>query len=221
MNTRIVIGLSVFVILLLVGAGVFVMFYADSSIQQVRVYEVPEYTEPQPNAQVVVTDTTVSEPEPYVSETADSSSSDLAVADETIIASDEVLNEFDMALADVEEEEVETTDSAYAAALNPPTPPTRGLIDLIDAVPDDATYDEFERTMMDYVLTYYPLAALEPEEVSQLDPQAKAAYDRQEAALHKEVMDMTKEDFASVSPEMLATFPADMANLFEKEGLMP
>ena len=221
MNTRIVIGLSVFVILLLVGAGVFVMFYADSSIQQVRVYEVPEYTEPQPNAQVVVTDTTVSEPEPYVSETADSSSSDLAVADETIIASDEVLNEFDMALADVEEEEVETTDSAYAAALNPPTPPTRGLIDLIDAVPDDATYDEFERTMTDYVLTYYPLAALEPEEVSQLDPQAKAAYDRQEAALHKEVMDMIKEDFASVSPEMLATFPADMANLFEKEGLMP
>ena len=221
MNTRIVIGLSVFVILLLVGAGVFVMFYADSSIQQVRVYEVPEYTEPQPDAQAVVADTTVSEPEPYVSETADSSNSDLAVADETIIVSEEVLNEFDMALADVEEEAVETTDSAYAAALNPPTPPERGLIALIDAAPDDATYEEFERRMTDYALTYYPLAVLEPEEVSQLDPQAKAAYDRQEAALHKEVMDMIKDDFASMSPEMLATFPADMTNLFEKEGVLP
>lgn len=221
MNTRIVIGLSAFVILLLVGAGVFVMFYADSSIQQVRVYEVPEYTEPQPDAQAVVADTTFSEPEPHVSETTDSSNSDLAVADETIIVSEEVLNEFDMALADVEEEAVETTDSTYAAALNPPTPPERGLIALIDATPDDATYEEFEERFTEYTLTYYPLTMLEPEEVALLDPEAKAAYERQKAASHKEFIDMLREDFASMSPEMLATLPGDMKELFEKEGILP
>lgn len=221
MNTRIVIGLSVFVILLLVGAGVFVMFYADSSIQQVRVYEVPEYTEPQPDAQAVVADTTVSEPEPYVSETADSSNSDLAVADETIIVSDEVLNEFDMALADVEEEAVETKDSAYAAAMNPPTPPTRGLVTLIDSFPDDGTYEEFESYLTDYALTYYPLTLLEPEEVRLLIPQVKAAYDQQKAAFHKEFVDMFKEDFAAASPEMLSRITGDMATLFKKEGILP
>lgn len=221
MNTRIVIGLSAFVILLLVGAGVFVMFYADSSIQQVRVYEVPEYTEPQPDAQAVVADTTFSEPEPHVSETTDSSNSDLAVADETIIVSEEVLNEFDMALADVEEEAVETTDSTYAAALNPPEAPPRGFINLIENMPDDATDEEFEARFTEYTLTHYPLTMLEPHEVNLLDSQAKAAYDRQQAASHKEAMDMIKETFGSMPPEILATFPTDMTNLFEKEGLLP
>ena len=121
----------------------------------------------------------------------------------------------------VQQAGIDETVNADAAALNPPTPPTRGLIDLIESIPDDATYAEFEARFMEYTLTYYPLTMLEPHEIALLDPEAKAAYERQQAASHKEAMDMIREDFASASPEMLGMLTAEMRDLFEKEGILP
>ncbi len=116
---------------------------------------------------------------------------------------------------------IDETVNADAAALNPPEAPPRGFINLLESMPDDTTYEEFEKRFTEYTLTYYPLTMLEPEEIDLLGPEAKAAYDRQQAASHKEVMDMIREDFASMDPEILATFPAEMRDLFEKEGILP
>ena len=120
MKPRLVVGISVSIILLLVGIGVFVVPNMDSTVQQVRVYEVPEYTEPQPDVTVVV-DTAASVPQSFVSGTTNNSSSDLAV---------------------------DPMDNAYAAALNPPAPPSGGLIAVVDAPElEDASYEEFEEAM--------------------------------------------------------------------------
>ena len=54
------------------------------------------------------------------------------------------------------------------------------------------------------------MVALEPEEVSQLDEWTRAAYDRQKAAVHKEVFDMARDAFASTLPELIVMFPPDL-----------
>lgn len=209
MNRRmLVIGISIVVALLLVG-----------------VYETPSTRTDQQNASMplVLSSPVAREKAAFQADVQrELDGADLLVeqvdreADSFLEASEPVEPE----IVDVGQDE-ESEDDAYAAALNPPMPPTRGLINLIDALPDDATYEEFEERFTEYTLTYYPLTMLEPREVRLLGPQAKEAYERQKAASHKEFVDMFKEDFASASPEMLAMLTAEMRDLFEKEGILP
>lgn len=217
--------------LLLVGAGVFIR-HASKPIEVVKVYQVP-------NAQSTVDSKSL----PLALFSPVAKEKDVLKADvqrqidevdryierqnqlriENSKHRDPFLEEsesLDTEIGDLGQN-TQSEDDKYAAALNPPTAPTRGLINLLESLPDDATYEEFEARFTDYTLTYYPLTMLEPHEVDLLGPEVKAAYDRQQAASHKEAMDMIKETFGSMPPEILATLPTDMKNLFEKEGVLP
>ena len=225
MNTqRLVIGIRVAVILLLVGVYVFIM-HASKPIEVVKIYETPDARTDQQKGSMPLALSS-----PVAREKAAFEADVQRELDATDLSVEQVDRQKDPFLEESEsvepevayyEQAEESEDTAYTAALNPPTAPPRGLINLLESLPDDTTYEEFEERFTEYTLTYYPLTMLEPEEVDLLGPEAKAAYDKQKAASHKEAMDMIKETFGSMPPEILATFPAEMTNLFEKEGLMP
>lgn len=225
MNTRmLVIGISVAVILLLVGVYVFIM-HASKPIEVVKIYETPDARTDQQKGSMPLALSS-----PVAREKAAFEADVQRELDATDLSVEQVDRQKDPFIEESEsvepevayyEQAEESEDPAYAAALNPPTAPTQGLIDLLESLPDDATYEEFEQRFTEYTLTYYPLTMLEPHEVSLLGPEAKVAYDKQQAASHKETMDMIRETFGSMSPEILATLPTDMKNLFEKEGVLP
>lgn len=225
MNTRrLVIGISVAVILLLVGAYVFIM-HASKPIEVVKIYETPDArTDQQKGSMPLALSSPVAREkaafEADVQRELDAI--DLSV-EQVDRQKDPFIEESESVEPEVAyyEQAEESEDTAYAAALNPPTAPTRGLINLLESLPDDTTYEEFEQRFTEYTLTYYPLTMLEPEGVDLLGPEAKAAYDKQKAASHKEAMDMIREDFASASPELLGMLTPDMRDLFEKEGVLP
>ncbi len=226
MNTRmLVIGTSVALVLLLVGVGVFISHNMNASAP-IKVYELPDSTSITEYVPAPVLAVGEGEVKPAHNTSGETPSAVPIVesSSDTIHYEDELaplIDDLDTGQVAIINESAAVEDSEHAAALNPPTPPTRGLVNLINATPDDSTGEELEQRIMEYTRTYYPLTVLEPHEVSLLDPQAKAAYERQQAAAHKEAMDMIKETFGSMPLEILATFPADMMNTFEKEGLLP
>ncbi len=205
-------------VILIVVVGV-IIHLRNAPVEHVKVYEV-QYEIEAPEPIVVRSASRVPASSADVSETAEawSEPEEATHYDDTPVTSEfmEVRGAEEVAGA-----EEDVWDELPAAAMNPPTPPTRGLVTLIDSFPDDGTYEEFELRLTDYAFTYYPLTMLEPEEVRLLDPRAKAAYDRQKAAFHKEFVDMFKEDFASMSSDVLSMITPDMATLFEKEGILP
>ena len=204
--------LGIAVILLLVMIGVFLFYKPVVHIESMEGYN-PNEIAPKLAKAVIESDqqpsisTDESDVDSVLREDLDES---LPFFDETETIQEEVISEA-----------VDESDSEYLASLNPPQAPERGLVNLIDSLSDDTTYEEYEQRLTDYTLTYYPLTMLEADEISQLSSRVQEAYNRQKKAFHQEFIAMFREDFASASPEDLAIIPGDMTELFEKEGVLP
>ena len=73
---------------------------------------------------------------------------------------------------------------------HPPPPPAGGIDALLEGIANEGITNEVvvDARMNEYVLTYYPLVALEDDVVSQLDDRQRAEYKRQNDALDKELL---------------------------------
>ena len=63
-------------------------------------------------------------------------------------------------------------------------------------------YTNVKEALAGYIRTYYPLAVLDAESINLLDPQGKAEYDRQKAALDKEILDSLRDIIAPTPGEV-------------------
>ena len=66
----------------------------------------------------------------------------------------------------------------------PPTPPMGGIYSVLEGITDE---EVGQARVLAYMLTYYPLVALEDHVVSQLNDWQRAEYKRQNDALDKEI----------------------------------
>ena len=100
--------------------------------------------------------------------------------------------------AQVQQARVERSDVADDSAaapdasmpfFAPPAPPEGGINALIEG----GTQTDVKEALAGYIRTYYPLVTLDAESISLLDPQGKAEYERQKAALDKEILDSLRD----------------------------
>ena len=94
---------------------------------------------------------------------------------------------------------------------NPPPPPAGGIDAFMEGIANEGITDEVVGVarVNKYMLTYYPLVALEDDVVSQLDDKQRAEYKRQNDALDKEVFGS---DYKKV--ESLLRVPIIVLNIF-------
>ncbi len=98
-------------------------------------------------------------------------------------------------------ERVEDSDAAPDASMPffaPPVPPEGGINALIAG----GAQTNVKEALAGYIRTYYPLAVLDAESINLLDPQGKAEYDRQKAALDKEILDSLRDIIAPTPGEV-------------------
>lgn len=79
----------------------------------------------------------------------------------------------------------EIPSHVHESHFHPPPPPAGGIDALLEGIANEVV---FEARVIEYVLMYYPLVALEDDVVSQLDNQQRAEYKRQNDALDKELL---------------------------------
>ena len=98
-------------------------------------------------------------------------------------------------------ERVEDSDAAPDASMPffaPPVPPEGGINALIAG----GAQTDVKEALAGYIRTYYPLAVLDAESINLLDPQGKAEYDRQKAALDKEILDSLRDTIVPTPGEV-------------------
>ena len=98
-------------------------------------------------------------------------------------------------------ERVEDSDAAPDASMPffaPPVPPEGGINALIAG----GAQTDVKAALAGYIRTYYPLAVLDAESINLLDPQGKAEYDRQKAALDKEILDSIRDTIVPTPGEV-------------------
>ena len=98
-------------------------------------------------------------------------------------------------------ERVEDSDAAPDASMPffaPPVPPEGGINALIAG----GAQTNVKEALAGYIRTYYPLAVLDAESINLLDPQGKAEYDRQKAALDKEILDSIRDTIVPTPGEV-------------------
>ena len=118
------------------------------------------------------------------------------------------------------DEEWTVVADAGVPYVRPPDPPPRGPISLLDSLTEDATEETFKATMMGYIKTYYPLVDMNPAVINQSDERVKAEYERQNAALDREMFEMVRDTFGSISPEYLDMLPLEWLDILREEGLI-
>ena len=80
----------------------------------------------------------------------------------------------------------------------PPAPPEGGINALIEG----GAQTDVKAALAAYIRTYYPLVTLDAESINLLDPQGKAEYERQKAALDKELLDSIRDTIAPTPGEV-------------------
>ena len=100
-----------------------------------------------------------------------------------------------------------------ASYFQPPTPPAGGIDSVLDSITDE---DVGEARVLEYILTYYPLAGLEDDVVSQLNDQQRAEYKRQNDALDKELLGSWYAPIKKV--ESLLRVPITVLNILSNES---
>jgi hypothetical protein len=98
-------------------------------------------------------------------------------------------------------ERVEDSDAAPDASMPffaPPAPPEGGINALIEG----GAQTDVKAALAAYIRTYYPLVTLDAESINLLDPQGKAEYDRQKAALDKEILDSIRDTIVPTPGEV-------------------
>ena len=100
---------------------------------------------------------------------------------------------------------------------HPPPPPAGGIDALLEGITNEGITNEVvvDARMNEYVLTYYPLVALEDDVVSQLDDRQRAEYKRQNDALDKELLGSEYTLVKKV--ESLLRVPITVLNILRKE----
>ena len=105
---------------------------------------------------------------------------------------------------------------------HPPPPPAGGIDALLEGIANEGITNEgitnevvVDARMNEYVLTYYPLVALEDDVVSQLDDRQRAEYKRQNDALDKELLGSEYTLVKKV--ESLLRVPITVLNILRKE----
>ena len=86
----------------------------------------------------------------------------------------------------------------------PPAPPEGG----INTVIEGGAQTDVKEALAGYIRTYYPLVTLDAESISLLNPQGRAEYERQKAALDKELLDSLRDVIAPTPGETSRWFVA-------------
>ena len=113
-----------------------------------------------------------------------------------------------------EERAAETDDIMPFFA--PPVPPEGGINTLIEG----AAQTNIKEALTAYIRTYYPLVTLDTESINLLNPQGKAEYERQKAALDKELFDLLRGSISPTPGEVPSTFPQELIDTLRTEGLI-
>ena len=113
-----------------------------------------------------------------------------------------------------EERAAETDDIMPFFA--PPVPPEGGINTLIEG----AAQTNIKEALTAYIRTYYPLVTLDTESINLLNPQGKAEYERQKAALDKELFDLLRGSISPTPGEVPSTFPQELIDTLRTDGFI-
>lgn len=113
-----------------------------------------------------------------------------------------------------EERAAETDDIMPFFA--PPVPPEGGINALIEG----AAQTNIKEALTAYIRIYYPLVTLDTESINLLNPQGKAEYERQKAALDKELFDLLRGSISPTPGEVPSTFPQELIDTLRTDGFI-
>ena len=98
----------------------------------------------------------------------------------------------------------------------PPAPPEGGINALIENTPAP----NVKEALAGYIRTYYPLVILDAESIGLLNPQGKAEYERQKAALDKELFDSVRDLISPTPGDIPQGYPQDLIEMLREEDLI-
>lgn len=96
----------------------------------------------------------------------------------------------------------------------PPVPPEGGINALIASTPQS----DMKQALAGYIRTYYPLVTLDAASIKQLNPQGKAEYDRQKAALDQELLDSISGSIAPTPGGIDSGYPQELMEMLRRGG---
>ena len=113
-------------------------------------------------------------------------------------------------------EGVEGSDAASDGAMPffaPPVPPEGGINALIEG----GAQTDVKEALAAYIRTYYPLVTLDAESISLLDSHGKAEYERQKAALDKELLGSLRDMIVPTPGEVSSDLSQELIDLLRSE----
>lgn len=113
-----------------------------------------------------------------------------------------------------EETPADTNDAIPFFA--PPDAPPGGISALIES----ATQANVKGALQAYIRTYYPLVVLDAKSINLLNRQGRAEYERQKAALDKELFDSIRGSISPTPGDIQQGYPRELIDMLRQDGFI-